>query len=795
MRFEELTVHEADGALRLPFHPHLTVLAGLGAEERDALARSLVAALAGGGEHTQLRYVDATGGTVVVEAQDGQTIARDAAGEVTDPLGEAIRSPASLAALMVVDTDDISPEIHLSPEDEPPELREAREALAAVTAELEAGEAERARTADLRAELARIDRAVAKAREDADRRAYAQVLARLEAVRTEAAALQSDAASVDVDRRLLAERAAIQDLTDQHARAVDRLEQLRALAPAEPIDPHDLEELTSIPEAPPDDLEELVERLQQAAADRSELEQRLQDLAVATLPAPSDPVVAELGVLDQAGLWATARRLSEAQDAMHEVRVSLGGLELDDVGATPALVAEIEAAHAEVDDAERAADAVRLPAMAATVLGAAAGAFGLAVAPLLVPVGLGAAGVAAVAGIVLPDRRHRRAVRAEQRALEQAGASSYLGFHIRRVEATVDPRLRTRAESAVDEQRAAWAAWAELVGADLSVERALELSDEVTAYHEALQDLGETAEEMDHLRRALESTAIPALAEARRALADACRPFLLEDSALDDPALALTVAERCRAGAAARAQAEVQEAEDATGQLADALLGRLVALGFDDGDVSDRVRAFADAVGRAEKRAAARDRARPLAEVTAEVQELEGQAAALHRPGWGTVTAAEADTPDVEELEARREVLAEALGTAPPVSEADLDRLRDRRSALGRRMAALEAKLGAYGDPGAIADLQQGLLARLTAAAHAGPGGDPIPMVLDEVFLRVPPDRTWDLLDLVLRLAERHQVVYLTGDAFVAAWARQRALDGSITLLETDTDPEPAPSA
>lgn len=122
----------------------------------------------------------------------------------------------------------------------------------------------------------------------------------------------------------------------------------------------------------------------------------------------------------------------------------------------------------------------------------------------------------------------------------------------------------------------------------------------------------------------------------------------------------------------------------------------------------------------------------------------------------------------------------------------DLDRLRDRQSALGRRVSTLEAKLGTYGDPGAIADLQQGLLARLTAAAQAGPGGDPIPVVLDEVFLRVPPDRTWDLLDLVLRLAERHQVIYLTDDAFVAAWARQRALDGSITLLETDSGAEAA---
>ncbi len=479
---------------------------------------------------------------------------------------------------------------------------------------------------------------------------------------------------------------------------------------------------------------------------------------------------------------------------MSEVRVSLGGLEMEDVGTAPALVADIEAAHAEVEDAERAADAVRLPAMAATALGAAAGLLGVAVAPLLVPVGLGAAGVAAVAGIVLPDRRHRRAVRAEQSALEQAGATSYLGFHIRRVEATVDPRLRSRAEAAVDEQRAAWAVWSDLVGPDLSVERALELADEVAAYHASLQDLGEAADEMDQLRQELQRAAVPASAAARQALEEACRPYLLDDGDLDRPDLPALVADRCRHGAGARAQAIVHEAEDATGRLADRLLGQLVELGFDQGDVDDRVRDYEAAVTRAEERDGARRRARPLSEVEGERQDLEAQATALHQPGWGAVSPDEADTPDVEELEARREVLAAAVGTARPVTEVDLDRLRDRQIALERRVAALEAKLGVYGDPGAIADLQQALLAQLTAAAQAGPGGDPVPVVLDEVLLRVPPDRSWDLLDLVLRLAERHQIVYLTGDAFVAAWARQRALDGSITLLETDSDAEAAPS-
>jgi hypothetical protein len=116
-----------------------------------------------------------------------------------------------------------------------------------------------------------------------------------------------------------------------------------------------------------------------------------------------------------------------------------------------------------------------------------------------------------------------------------------------------------------------------------------------------------------------------------------------------------------------------------------------------------------------------------------------------------------------------------------------VERLADGQAAVERRVSSLEARHGGHdanGDPGAIADMQQHLLAHLTTASQAGPDGDPVPVVLDDVFLRVPADRKWDLLDLLHRLAERHQLVYLSDDAFVAAWARQQALDGTITLLE-----------
>ena len=119
-------------------------------------------------------------------------------------------------------------------------------------------------------------------------------------------------------------------------------------------------------------------------------------------------------------------------------------------------------------------------------------------------------------------------------------------------------------------------------------------------------------------------------------------------------------------------------------------------------------------------------------------------------------------------------------------AEVDVDRLADRHAAVERRVAAIESRIAesSGADPSATADIHQHLVARLTVAAQAAPHGDPVPVVLDEVLQRVPADRTWDLLDLLLRLAEHQQLIYLTDDAFVAAWARQRAIDGTITLLE-----------
>jgi hypothetical protein len=245
------------------------------------------------------------------------------------------------------------------------------------------------------------------------------------------------------------------------------------------------------------------------------------------------------------------------------------------------------------------------------------------------------------------------------------------------------------------------------------------------------------------------------------------------------------VERQCERGVRARAQAQLVDAEVDEQKAAGRLDDLLLQLGFDAGELDARVGALEWAVSRAAEREESRSRARPRSEIDAELAELQETAARLRQPEWATVTAADAATPDISELEGRRNALAAQLAEAR--ADVDLERLADRHAAVERRVAALEARLTGpdpLADPGIVADLQKHLLARLTVAAQAAPHGDPVPVVLDEVLQRVPADRTWDLLDLLLRVAEHQQLVYLTDDAFVAAWARQRALDGSITLLE-----------
>lgn len=92
-------------------------------------------------------------------------------------------------------------------------------------------------------------------------------------------------------------------------------------------------------------------------------------------------------------------------------------------------------------------------------------------------------------------------------------------------------------------------------------------------------------------------------------------------------------------------------------------------------------------------------------------------------------------------------------------------------------------KLGGRGSPYDITRVRQTLIGR--AAALRPDGVSAIaPLVIDEALVGLPADHLCDLLDLVLRISERAQVVVLSGDPALAVWARHRASVGDLRLVE-----------
>jgi hypothetical protein len=219
--------------------------------------------------------------------------------------------------------------------------------------------------------------------------------------------------------------------------------------------------------------------------------------------------------------------------------------------------------------------------------------------------------------------------------------------------------------------------------------------------------------------------------------------------------------------------------------LANGLDDLLHQLGFREGTLEARVGALEWAVDRAIERETARSRARSRDEIEADVVRLQNESRRLRRPEWASVQASDADGPDVAALTSRKAELERLIeSSTEPI---DLERLADRHAAMERRVSSLEAQHDSAHEAttiGQLADVQQYLLAHLTKAGHAGPYDESVPVVLDDPFVRIAAERKWELLDMLRRLGEKTQLVYLTDDPFVGAWARRRASAGLITLLE-----------
>jgi hypothetical protein len=143
---------------------------------------------------------------------------------------------------------------------------------------------------------------------------------------------------------------------------------------------------------------------------------------------------------------------------------------------------------------------------------------------------------------------------------------------------------------------------------------------------------------------------------------------------------------------------------------------------------------------------------------------------------------------------AHREALARWAHLAGDVSVELAFELRDRVLAAHHRLREAGGSLGGASAAAAAepAELAQALIVRLNDLRHAGNGGESLPLLLDEPLHGVPLSVKQWMLELVGRSAGTPQVVYLTEDADIAAWARMEAVAGHLAVIEPSPETERA---
>lgn len=236
-----------------------------------------------------------------------------------------------------------------------------------------------------------------------------------------------------------------------------------------------------------------------------------------------------LAGLDQRRVWAAAEALHGAESELAAEAEALGSAPED-----AALIDAVEARHVAFERAAARFEATRRHTF---VIG---GLSGVATLPAVVAAGVAGLGllviaVAAVVASLVARAQLLRAGRAEERALAEAGATTYLGFQLQRVNGLLgDDQSRRAFMGAAELRRTALADWQQLAG-DISVDWALANRAEIEAAArlrreaDALGSLGARpsdadADQTEELTQAL----VTRLAAARAAGGEGL-PLVLDD--------------------------------------------------------------------------------------------------------------------------------------------------------------------------------------------------------------------------------------------------------------------------
>ncbi|MCU1369598.1 MAG: hypothetical protein JWO77_792 [Ilumatobacteraceae bacterium] len=776
VRLEQLVLFGPSDNFSIQFGPRVTVLAGLAEDERRAMMATLVDAMAGRTPNASVVFVDQAGRRVFAD-RTGATYADS--GVAAPSLGELLGSdPAVVSDLVTLRREDLGLGAERTADEIDADLLAARATVDQLTAEVTEATAYVVQIEAMQAELAQLDEAIALAPEAAARWQWTSLRNQLDELRAELASLDhaDDDNGADADARLLDAVGQLRDAGETWGEASTTATELgQQLGALPPVSDADLARVAATPDDLPDDFDRRVAAVEASQEIVGACEASLA-AATAEPVDPEDGIVYQLAQLDQEPLWKVHAAAVAAQ-ALYESELASREEEAD-----PEVESEIERAHHEVVRCQREVDRrFRAGILGPSLLAVGALLAGQSISVLVgIPVLLAAAGLGFWL-LAVPRKALAAAEREEEVALGRADAGSWLGLHLRRIDDVMSPADRRSIDRAVDRRSTTRLDWEEISGGT-SLEAAGQREEAVRAYAATIDP---------RARAARTKGAAEALAAAREQALDARRQLaagldgygLAADGAAElDAAQVRTVLEqRAAAGRFARKALQLRELQTQAASAGTALDHLLCQLGFDDGDLEGRLERAIGAVEAARRRRRAAEATRGAEEIEAEIAELSVEVTRHRRLSWDLTPAPTEAPADPAGLLDRRRVLAEALAAMRGPDPVDVQR---RRSVAEERVRLLEAEHKARSD-GPTA-LRRRVADRIARTTFVGEQEEALPIIIDDALVGVDPSELFKLLDLVVRLSSRTQIVVLTSDLTIAKWARREAAHGIVTLLESD---------
>ncbi len=486
----------------------------------------------------------------------------------------------------------------------------------------------------------------------------------------------------------------------------------------------------------------------------------------------------ELATVDQDALWKAHREATRAQATYDKERAA------HEDGGDPEIDSDLEIAHRRVVDCQAEVDKRTRPGILGAALLVAGGVLAaLTISPILTVVMVVAAAALGEWLIVLPRKALAAAEREEEASLVHAEADSWLGVHLRRIDDVMQPADRRSLAVALDQRTTTKRAWDQISGG-VSLEAAGERETAIRDYA--------AATDTRH-RKATERVALDALAQAtdeeaaaRRALLADLDPFgLTLDSTTEFEVTQLRgVARAADRGRTLRPPGRRAPAPDGHGHHvgcparpppARPGLRRRRPGGSPGTGPSRRSKPPADAATPT-RTPAARD------ELEAEIapalprcrapppHDLGPHPRPHRRPHPSGRAHGRPSGPGRQDR-----------GPAPPD-------LTDHRAPGRRGRASGSVRWSTSRRPWPTVRRRSAAAWPTASPAPAGsaPTRRRCRCVIDDALFDVEPDELFKLLDMVVRLSDRTQIVLLSSDPTIAKWARREAAHGIITLFEAD---------